>query len=50
MLGHAPQRITADVALADVPVAIDARIVSGARVVKMNGADVPCPDGALEFC
>src|SRR6185295_11692860 len=48
-LGHAPQRLSADVALADVPVAIDTSIVSGARVVKMNGANVPRSYRALKF-
>lgn len=44
MLGHTTQGFDADVALADVPVSIDARIVRRARVVEMNGANVLCPD------
>src|SRR6185369_16835794 len=41
MTRDATQGFGADVAFADVPVAIDARIVHGARVVKMNRVHVP---------
>src|ERR1044072_6287084 len=40
MACHATQRFTADVAFADVPVTIDARVVSGARVVEMDSVNV----------
>ena len=40
MVGHATQGFRADVAFANVPVTIDARIVSGARVVEVNRAHV----------
>src|SRR6185369_13887582 len=40
MTSDATQRFGSDVALADVPVAIDARVVDGARIVEMNGAHV----------
>ena len=41
------QGFGADVTLADVPVAIDAGVVNGARVVEVNGADVLDSHGLL---
>ena len=38
--GDAAQCVSADVAFADVPVTIDAGVVSGARVVEVDGAHV----------
>ena len=49
MLGHAAERIAAYVPFADMLVAIDTRIVSGARVVEVNGADVPGSYRAFQF-
>jgi len=43
MLGHATQRLGPDVALADVPMSIDPRIVRRTGVIEMNGANVLCP-------
>ena len=40
MLRDASQCVRADVAFADVPVTIDARVVGSARIVEMDGAHV----------
>src|SRR6185369_10573300 len=40
MTSDAAECLGADVAFADVPVTIDARVVSSARIVEVNGADV----------
>jgi hypothetical protein len=45
--GDALQGVGADMAFTDVPVAVDARVVGGARVVEVNGADVFEFDGLL---
>jgi hypothetical protein len=42
--GDAGEGCGADVAEADVPVAVDARVVGGARVVEVDGADVARAD------
>src|SRR5689334_21227335 len=40
MACDATQRLGADVAFADVPVSIDTRVITGARIVEMNGAHI----------
>jgi hypothetical protein len=46
--GDAAQGFEADVAEAEVPVAVDARIIRGARVVEVDGAHVLDTDVVVE--
>lgn len=48
MLCETPQRIRADVAFADVPMTIDARVEWRARVVEMDSAHVLQADGLFD--
>src|ERR1051325_8447196 len=48
MTCDAAQRLTADVAETDVPVAIHARVVVSLRVVEVDGAHVLSADAALD--
>ena len=43
MLGYPSQCFGADVALANMPMSIDPRIVSGARIIEMNNAHILGP-------
>src|SRR5882672_9224958 len=49
MPGHAAQGVAADVSFADVPVAIDSRIVRGPRVVEVNCAYFAGTNCVFEF-
>src|SRR5215216_6533473 len=42
MAGDATEGVGADVTFTDVPVTIDARVVSSARIVEVDGSDVLC--------
>src|ERR1051326_8184290 len=48
VLGDAAKCVETDVAFADVPVTVDARVVNGAGVVEVNGADVLQSDCVLD--
>src|SRR6267154_3653373 len=47
MAGNAPQSIGSNMSLADVPVAVDTRIVSRSRVVEVDSADAAGADSSL---
>src|SRR5262245_56985828 len=49
MAGEAPQCFPADMSLADVPVPIDARVVSRLRVIEVHGAHIPESDSPLDY-
>ncbi len=49
MVGHTPQCVAADMTFADMPVSIHPRVVRCARVIEVNGADIPGLHRALKF-